>query len=130
MAGETAELIFTDPPYNVPIDGHVGGLGSIHHRDFAFASGEMSREQFAGFLRQTLGHAAGAAKGGAVAFVCMDWRHMREVLDAGDAVFSELKNLCIWNERNGGMGSFYRSEHELIFVFKAGRAFTDVNAAA
>ena len=122
VAGETADLIFTDPPYNVPIDGHVGGLGSVHHRDFAFASGEMSREQFTGFLQQTLGNAASAAKDGAIAFVCMDWRHMRELLDVGEAVFSELKNLCVWNKRNGGMGSFYRSKHELIFVFKIGTA--------
>ncbi len=120
MAGETADLIFTDPPYNVPIDGHVGGLGAIRHREFAFASGEMSREQFTGFLQQTLGNAAGAAKDGSIAFVCMDWRHMRELLDAGEAVFSELKNLCVWNKRNGGMGSFYRSKHELVFVFKVG----------
>ena len=122
MAGETADLIFTDPPYNVPIDGHVGGLGSVHHREFAFAAGEMSREQFTGFLQQTLGNAAGAAKDGAIAFVCMDWRHMRELLDAGEAIFSELKNLCVWNKRNGGMGSFYRSKHELVFVFKIGTA--------
>ncbi len=122
MAGGTANLIFTDPPYNVPIDGHVGGLGSIHHREFAFASGEMSREQFTGFLQQTLRNAAGAAKDGAIAFVCMDWRHLREVLDAGEAVFSEMKNLCVWNKRNGGMGSFYRSKHELVFVFKVGTA--------
>jgi DNA modification methylase len=119
---ETADLIFTDPPYNVPIDGHVGGLGSIRHREFAFAAGEMSREQFTDFLQRTLGNAAGAAKDGAIAFVCMDWRHMRELLDAGEAVFSELKNLCVWNKRNGGMGSFYRSKHELVFVFKAGTA--------
>ena len=122
MAGEAADLIFTDPPYNVPIDGHVGGLGSVHHCEFAFASGEMTREQFTGFLRQTLGNAVGAVKDGAIAFVCMDWRHMRELLDAGEAVFSELKNLCVWNKRNGGMGSFYRSKHELVFVFKVGTA--------
>lgn len=117
-----ADLIFTDPPYNVPIDGHVGGLGSIKHREFAFASGEMTSAQFTQFLTTTLGCAAGVAKDGAIAFVCMDWRHMRELLDAGEAVFSELKNLCVWNKTNGGMGSFYRSKHELIFVFKVGTA--------
>lgn len=120
MGGERADLVFTDPPYNVPIDGHVGGLGSIRHREFAFASGEMSSDQFTGFLKLTLSNAASAAKDGAIAFVCMDWRHMRELLDAGDEVFSELKNLCVWNKTNGGMGSFYRSKHELIFVFKIG----------
>ena len=92
MAGETADLIFTDPPYNVPIDGNVGGLGSVRHREFAFASGEMTPAQFTAFLKETLGNAATATKDGAIAFICMDWRHLREVLDAGEAVFSELKN--------------------------------------
>lgn len=119
-AGEKADLIFTDPPYNVRIDGNVGGLGSIRHREFAFASGEMSREEFTAFLTETLGNAASVAKDGAIAFVCMDWRHMGELLDAGQAVFSEMKNLCVWNKTNGGMGSFYRSKHELVFVFKVG----------
>ena len=122
MAKETADLIFTDPPYNVPIDGHATGLGKTRHREFAFASGEMTREQFAEFLRTTLSNAATVAKDGAIAFICMDWRHMGELLDAGEAVFSEMKNLCVWNKRNGGMGSFYRSKHELIFVFKVGTA--------
>ena len=120
MGEERADLIFTDPPYNVVIDGNVGGLGAVRHREFAFASGEMSREEFTAFLKETLGNAASAASDGAIAFVCMDWRHMRELLDAGDAVFSELKNLCVWNKSNGGMGTFYRSKHELIFVFKVG----------
>lgn len=122
MDGERADLIFTDPPYNVRIDGHVSGLGAARHREFAFASGEMSQDQFIAFLTQTLGNMAEAARDGAIAFVCMDWRHMREVLDAGEAVFSELKNLCVWNKTNGGMGTFYRSKHELIFVFKVGSA--------
>lgn len=121
LVGDTKiDLIFTDPPYNVPIDGHVGGSGSIKHREFAFAAGEMTRPEFTTFLTETLGNAAAMAKDGAIAFVCMDWRHMRELLDAGEAVFSELKNLCVWNKTNGGMGSFYRSKHELIFVFKIG----------
>jgi DNA modification methylase len=122
VGGEEIDLIFTDPPYNVPIDGHVCGLGSVHHREFAFASGEMTRAQFTSFLTTTLSNAASAAKNGAIAYVCMDWRHMRELLDAGENVFSELKNLCVWNKTNGGMGSFYRSKHELIFVFKVGNA--------
>ncbi len=120
MAGETAALLFTDPPYNVPIDGHVCGLGAFRHREFAMASGEMTPEQFTGFLTCALGNAASVCRDGAIAFVCMDWRHMRELLAAGVAVFSELKNLCVWNKTNGGMGTFYRSKHELIFVFKVG----------
>ncbi|MEQ1899241.1 MAG: DNA methyltransferase [Devosia sp.] len=122
MGGLSADLIFTDPPYNVKIDGNVGGLGSIKHREFAFASGEMSSAQFTSFLQETLGNAAAVTKDGAIAFVCMDWRHMRELQDAGAAVFSELKNLCVWNKSNGGMGTFYRSKHELIFVYKVGTA--------
>jgi ParB-like nuclease domain/DNA methylase len=122
MGDERADLLFTDPPYNVPIDGHVTGLGRIRHREFAMGVGEMSVEAFTSFLQQTLGHAAAVARNGAIAFVCMDWRHMGELLKAGHAVFSELKNLCVWNKTNGGMGTFYRSKHELVFVFKVGTA--------
>ena len=122
MGGKKADLIFTDPPYNVPVDGHVCGLGSVQHREFAFASGEMSKAEFTAFLSTTLGNAALVARDGAIAFVCMDWRHMGELLEAGSSVFTELKNLCVWNKTNGGMGSFYRSKHELVFVFKNGTA--------
>ncbi|MBS8262760.1 DNA methylase N-4 [Roseibium polysiphoniae] len=120
--GQPASLLFTDPPYNVPIDGHVSGLGNIKHREFALASGEMDQAGFTDFLSQSLVAAASQLVDGAIAFVCMDWRHMREVLDAGHSAFDELKNLCVWNKTNGGMGSFYRSKHELVFVFKKGTA--------
>ncbi|MGH6812193.1 MAG: site-specific DNA-methyltransferase [Methylocella sp.] len=122
LAGETVDLIFTDPPYNVPIDGHVCGSGRIRHREFAMGVGEMSSSSFTAFLTETLGAAAKRCRDGAIAFVCMDWRHMSELLAAGHATFSELKNLCVWNKTNGGMGSFYRSKHELVFVFKVGTA--------
>jgi len=122
LTEERCALIFTDPPYNVPIDGHACGLGRIRHREFAMGAGEMSREAFTDFLKQTLGHAANVCRDGAIAFVCMDWRHLGELLEAGSAVFSELKNVCVWNKTNGGMGSFYRSKHELVFVFKVGTA--------
>lgn len=122
MNKECADLVFTDPPYNVPIDGHVCGAGAIKHREFAFASGEMSSEQFTRFLTTTLGNAASRMRDGAIAFVCMDWRHMRELMQAGEAAFTELKNLVVWNKSNGGMGTFYRSKHELIFVYKKGTA--------
>lgn len=120
LQGELVDLIFTDPPYNVPIDGHVCGSGSIRHREFAMAAGEMSKAAFTTFLTDTLGASAKVCRDGAIAFVCMDWRHMGELLAAGEAVFSELKNLCVWNKTNGGMGTFYRSKHELVFVFKVG----------
>ncbi len=122
MGSETADMVFTDPPHNAPIDGHVCGLGSVRHRDFAFASGEMSEAQFTDFLEQSLGTMARVMRDGTIAFVCMDWRHMGELLAAGKSVFSELKQLIVWNETNGGMGAFYRSKHELIFVCKAGTA--------
>ncbi len=122
MASQQADLIFTDPPYNVPIAGHVSGLGAVQHREFAMASGEMSKAAFTEFLKVTLSNAAHVCRDGAIAFVCMDWRHMGELLEAGRAAFSELKNLCVWNKTNGGMGTFYRSKHELIFVFKTGQA--------
>jgi hypothetical protein len=122
LAGDCADLVFTDPPYNVRIDGHVCGLGSVTHREFAFASGEMNAAEFTQFLTTTLGYMAAHCRDGAIAFVCMDWRHMRELLEAGSAAFTELKNLCVWNKTNGGMGTFYRSKHELVFVYKVGTA--------
>jgi hypothetical protein len=117
LGDEVVDLICTDPPYNVPIDGHVCGSGRIRHRNFAMGVGEMNKDQFTRFLVDTLGQAAARCRDGAIAYVLMDWRHMAELLNAGEQVFSELKNLCIWNKTNGGMGTFYRSEHELIFVF-------------
>jgi len=122
MQGRKADLVFTDPPYNVRIDGNVCGLGSVKHREFAFASGEMTEAEFTRFLTDTLGTAASVIRDGAIAFVCMDWRHMGELLSAGRQVFTELKNLVVWNKTNGGMGAFCCSKHELIFMFKHGTA--------
>jgi DNA modification methylase len=121
LGSERADIVFTDPPYNVPIDGHVSGLGSVKHREFAFASGEMSKAQFTSFLTECLSATASSMRDGAIAFVCMDWRHMGELLAAGEVAFTELKNLIVWNKTNGGMGTFYRSKHELIFAFKVGQ---------
>lgn len=120
LGDEVVDLIFTDPPYNVPISGHVSGMGKVKHREFAMASGEMSVSAFTAFLSETLGAGAARCRQGAIAFVCMDWRHMGELLEAGAAVFDELKNLCVWNKTNAGMGTFYRSKHELVFVYKIG----------
>lgn len=86
------------------------------------ATGEMSEDQFVRFLTETLGNMSSVMRNGAIAFVCMDWRHMGELLAAGQSAFTELKNLVVWNKTNGGMGAFYRSKHELIFVFKQGNA--------
>jgi len=120
MDGAEAQMIFTDPPYNVPIDGHVVGLGKVKHREFAMASGEMSEAEFTEFLATVFQNLASHSAAGAIHFVCMDWRHLGEVLAAGKSAYSELKNLCVWVKTNGGMGSLYRSQHELVFVFKSG----------
>lgn len=122
MGGELADLVFTDPPYNVPIDGFAGGKGKAERREFAMASGEMNEEEFTRFLTGALSHSASVLRDGAIAFVCMDWRHIGEILSAGREAFGELKNLCVWTKSNGGMGSLYRSQHELVFVFKRGGA--------
>lgn len=122
MENHRADLVFTDPPYNVAIDGNVCGLGSVKHREFAFASGEMSGAQFTDFLTNTLSNMSRVMRDGAIAFVCMDWRHMGELIAAGSAAFTEFKNLVVWNKTNGGMGAFYRSKHELVFVFKQGKS--------
>lgn len=122
MDGQQAIMVFTDPPYNVKIDGHVGGKGKIKHKEFAMASGEMSQGEFIAFLRQTFENLTAHAKDGSIHFICMDWRHMREVMDAAQNIYTELKNLIVWAKDNGGMGTFYRSRHELIFAYKHGNA--------
>ncbi|WP_281020124.1 DNA methyltransferase [Minwuia sp. IMCC3060] len=122
LDGEHAVLCFTDPPYNVAIGGHVSGLGRHRHREFAMASGEMSEAEFVAFLQTTLGNCARVSADGAIHFVCMDWRHVHALLSVGRDVYSELKNLCVWNKTNGGMGALYRSKYELVAVFKVGTA--------
>ncbi len=122
MAGELARMVFSDPPYNVKIDGHVGGGGKIKHREFAMASGEMTEEEFTDFLKASMKNLADYSCDGSIHFICMDWRHMSEILAAGEEVYDELKNLIVWAKDNGGMGTFYRSRHELIFAFKKGAA--------
>ena len=122
MDGRRANAVFTDPPYNVPISGFATGNGKTRHRNFAMASGEMSKAQFTSFLTAALKLAAHHSAAGSLQFVCMDWRHMGELLEAGDAAYTELKNVCVWCKTNAGMGSLYRSQHEMIFVFKSGKA--------
>ena len=122
LNGDKPEFVFTDPPYNVPIDGHVCGLGRIRHREFAMGCGEMNEDEFTGFLATVFTELAAHTKNGSIHQICMDWRHMREMLAAGHQVYTELKNVCVWNKTNAGMGSFYRSKHELVFVWKSGTA--------
>jgi DNA modification methylase len=120
LDGAKAEFVFTDPPYNVQIDGHVCGHGNTRHREFAMASGEMSPEAFTGFLKTAFRRLVECTTDGSIHDICMDWRHLTEMMTAGNEVYAELKNLCVWAKTNAGMGSFYRSQHELIFVWKSG----------
>ena len=122
LGDKRAQMIFSDPPYNVPISGHVGGLGKIQHREFAMASGEMSDAEFVAFLRSAFVHLPAVAVNGAIHFQCIDWRHIGEMLEAGKDIYSELKNICVWSKNNAGMGSLYRSQHEFVCVFKSGSA--------
>ncbi len=122
MCGRLAQMIFADPPYNVRIDGHVGGSGKIQHAEFAMASGEMSVQEFTDFLRRAFRNLADHSEDGSIHYLCMDWRHMGEMLAAAEGIYGELKNLIVWVKDNGGMGTFYRSRHELIFAFKNGTA--------
>jgi DNA modification methylase len=122
LHGKQAQMIFTDPPYNVPIAGHVSRLRNVKHREFAMASGEMSRTEFTKFLGTAFARLAACSEDGSIHFICMDWRHMREMLDAATEPYGEPKNLCVWTKTNAGMGNLYRSQHELVFVFKKGTA--------
>jgi DNA modification methylase len=122
LGEELAQMVFTDPPWNIPIAGNVSGLGAIKHGDFAMACGEMSPEEFESFLCAALGHAAVHSVDGSIHYVCMGWSKMRQLLAATDSIYSELKNVCVWRKPNAGMGSLYRSRHEFVFVFKKGVA--------
>tara|TARA_R100000005_G_scaffold79886_1_gene47100 strand:+ start:786 stop:2063 length:1278 start_codon:yes stop_codon:yes gene_type:complete len=119
-ADTNVDAAFLDPPYNVRISGHANT--SDRHREFAMASGEMTNSEFRTFLTETLGACATVSRDGAVHFVCMDWRHMEDVTTVAHDIYGAFLNLCIWNKSNAGMGSLYRSKHELIFVYRVGEA--------
>ncbi len=114
-----ADIVFTDPPYNVAIN-DIANLGKTQHTNFICASGEMSSEEFTSFLSSVFLNLVNYSKEGSIHYICMDWKHMVELLTASKDHYGELKNLCIWVKDNGGMGTFYRSRHELVFVFKKG----------
>lgn len=122
MAGERARMVFSDPPFNCKIDGHVSGLGRKRHREFVVGAGELSETEFEAFLHASLGSMAANVVDGGISFVCMDWRQAGLLAAVGKRVYSELKNIIVWNKTNAGMGTFYRSKHEFIFVFKSGTA--------
>lgn len=118
--GSKIDCAFLDPPYNVKINGHANAKG--RHREFAMASGEMTEDEFRSFLSDTLGACAKVSRNGAVHFVCMDWRHMDDVTASVGEVYDALLNICVWNKSNAGMGSLYRSKHEMVFVYRVGDA--------
>lgn len=122
LGDDRASLVFADMPFNVPIANHVSGNGRNKHREFVMASGEMTAPQFTTFMRAIMRHCVRFSVGGSIHYHCMDWRHMREILDAADGVYTEFKQFIVWVKDNGGQGAFYRSRHELIFVFKSGTA--------
>lgn len=122
LVGENAQIdcAFLDPPYNVKINGHANAKG--RHREFAMASGEMDETEFRSFLSDTLGACAAVSRNGAVHFVCMDWRHIDDVTGSVTHIYGDLLNICVWNKSNAGMGSLYRSKHEMVFVYRVGDA--------
>jgi len=121
LSGEKAAATFTDPPYNVKINGNAAGHGRTSYREFSMAVGEMSPTEFANFLTTALSNIATNSVPGGLIYGCMDWRHMGEMLAAGQASALELLNVCVWVKPNGRLGSFYKSRHELVFVFKNGK---------
>ncbi len=122
LAGKTAAMAFTDAPFNVPVQGHVSGLGKARHAEFAMASGEMSREEFTKFNLDYLTNLAASSRDGAIVMAVMDWRHLSEILAAAEQAKLKLINLCVWQKLSGGMGSLYRSQHELVLILKKGSA--------
>lgn len=121
MQGDVARMVLTDPPFNVPVAGHITKRDT-QAREFPMASGEMTPAEFTAFLTDSLGAAARHAVDGSIHYVFMDWRHIQEVTTAGQTAIGPLKNLIVWAKPNAGMGAFYRSQHELVFVFKKGKA--------
>lgn len=122
MQGDKAQAIITDPPYSVPISGHVCGLGKIKHREFVMGGGDMTAAEFDAFLDNFMANCVAHSVDGALHYVFMDWRHVYEVIGAGRKHYSELKNICVWSKLNAGMGAMYRSQHEMVVVFKHGTA--------
>ena len=122
MGDSRAQMVFADPPYNVRIDGNVCGSGAIRHDEFVMASGEMSEVEYTEFLTTVCCNIVANSTDGSIHYICIDWRHLYELLTAARGAGMELKNVCVWNKDNAGMGTFYRSKHELVCVFKSGTA--------
>ncbi len=119
MGDEKANMVFTDPPYNVKID-RISNLGKTKHDDFVMASGEMTIDEFVEFLKKAFTNYVNHSTDGSIHYICMDWKHVYEITKAAKKIYTQFKQLCVWNKDNGGMGIFYRSKHELVFVYKNG----------
>jgi len=120
LGSQHVALVFTDPPYNVPIKGHVSGNGRTQHSEFQMASGEMLPSEFRAFLSTVLGHCYEWSRDGSLHYIFADWRMIGMLTSLGEDIYSKLMNVAAWIKPNGGMGSFYRSQHELVAVFKKG----------
>ncbi len=121
LGKKTAQLVFSDPPYNLP-SSTIGKVCEKQHGNFQFASGEMSQEAFIKFLTMVFSHCRDFSDDGSIHYHCMDWRHLQDIITAGLSIYDELKNICVWVKDRAGMGSFYRSQHEMVMVFKKGQA--------
>lgn len=121
MGDTKAQMVLTDAPYNVRVK-DIGSMGKIKHDEFAMASGEMTSDEFTKFLGTFMRHAKDYSADGSLHYFFMDWKHVREISTAAASVYDEFKNICVWNKTNGGMGSLYRSKHELCFIYKSGHA--------
>jgi ParB-like chromosome segregation protein Spo0J len=121
LSHRRAAMIFANPPFNVKIDGHATGNGSVHHREFAMGSGEMTDVEFVSFLINILSLLSRYSQNSSLHYLCIDWRHVADLIAAGKQNYDEFLNLCVWVKDNGGMGSFYRSQHELVLVFRKGK---------
>ena len=120
MGKARAAAVTTDPPFNVRIDGHATGNGAIRHRPFTMASGEMSEAEFLAFLNNILRLLAKYSSNNSLAYLFIDWRHVADLIAAGRQNYDEFINLCVWKKDRGGLGSLYRSQHELVLVFQKG----------
>lgn len=121
MGNDKSQMVLTDAPYNVKVK-NIGSMGKIKHNEFAMASGEMTPSEFTEFLGTFMRHAKDYSVDGSLHYFFMDWKHVREISTAATSVYDDLKNICVWNKTNGGMGSLYRSKHELCFIYKSGTA--------
>lgn len=118
LEGDVARMVFTDPPYNARVQAHVRSGNGGDHRVFAMASGEMFRAEFCDLLKSVVDHLVVSLPKGAIAMVCMDWCHLKNLIGVGEICGLDLINVCVWNKTNGGMGSLYRSKHEMVCIFK------------